>query len=147
MKGIDLSGTLYFESVIPPVAAADATVEFPIAYGSTAKGLNASGIIIVPSAAVTGNDTNTKYLNIINYTAAASGTELGHYDLATGSNLSAGIAVYIPIAAATLAEDGMLTLQVEKVGSGVALPPLRVLVAYTNQSQTHATQGSVGAAT
>lgn len=113
---------------VAAVAAATATESHPIFVAPCACVL--TSVNIVPQAAVTGDNTNKKNLNIINAGSAGSGsTEVGNLDLSTGTNLVAFDQKNIPLnatytAGVTLAEGDVVKMEYEKVGNGVLVPEL-----------------------
>jgi len=115
--------------VVPPQAAADATTQYPIFAAPVAMG--AISVRVIPGAAVTGVTGTTKNLNVIQYdTAGANPVELAHYDLITGSNLAKGIAKGFGLVGLSAALDRPIKLEIEEVSTGVALPPMLVVVDY-----------------
>ena len=116
----------------PQVAAATATSSFAI-FTAPQKG-RVLRVSITPDAAATGDNTNSKNLNLVNKGAAGAGTtEVGNLDLVTGVDLVAFDEKEIPLNATyangvDMAEGDVLALQVEKVGTGVAVGPARVQV-------------------
>lgn len=122
------------QTLVPSVLAATATEQHPI-FVAPVK-CRVLAVSIVPQAAVTGDNTNTKNLNVINKGAAGVGTtEVANLDLVTGANLVAFDESAIPlnttyVNGVDMTEGDTLTLQVEKVGTGVLLPNLHVQVDY-----------------
>lgn len=76
----------------------------------------------VSTGAVTGNTTNHRNLNV----DLAAGTEQANLDLTTGVDMTAGVAIAIPISATggyiDLEEGATLLLESEKINTGVAVP-------------------------
>lgn len=128
----DLRGTRKTEMLIPSVAAADSTEAHPIFVAPFKCKVTKVGI--VPQAAVTGNTTNTKNLNIIDNGSAGSGsTEVGNLDLITGVDLTAMDYTEIPLnstysAGVSMEEGDVLSLSFEEVNSGVLIPDVIVQV-------------------
>jgi hypothetical protein len=123
------------QGFIPTVAAVTATYE--AALFCAPQKCRVTQVDFVPRTAVTGNDTNTKNLNVIFKNGDGSGsTEVGNLDLPTGVNLTALDLKNIPLNAIYLTsgvemEAGdVLTLQFEEVNSGVAIPNLMTLVTW-----------------
>lgn len=88
---------------------------------------------LIPDADITGADSNSSNVNLVNAgTDGAGATELANVDYASGTNATAGdaIALYAPAAPLALAEGTILKLQLEKVGTGLALPSFLALVTY-----------------
>ena len=114
---------------IPAIGAADATIVYPIF--SAQSTVKVTEVIIVPQAAVTGNDTNRKNLNVLDVGAAGAGTtEIGNLDLATSTDLTSLAEQALGVTDTQLTDGDVLALQVELVSSGVALPALHVIVEY-----------------
>jgi hypothetical protein len=88
---------------------------------------------IIPDAAITGADTNETNVNLINAgTGGAGTTELANIDFVSGTNGVAGTAIdlYSPTDALALDAGTVLQLQLEKVGTGLALPRFLAIVTY-----------------
>ncbi|MBK8233017.1 MAG: hypothetical protein IPK72_21140 [Candidatus Eisenbacteria bacterium] len=118
---------------VPAHAAATATEQWPVFFAPFP--CIVTGCKIVPQAAATGDNTNTTNLNLVNKGAAGSGTtELANLDPVTGTNLTAfadsSLTVTGSLANRTLAEGDVLTLQHEKVGTGLAIAELLVEISY-----------------
>lgn len=124
MRREEMLGTQTADGFVPSVAAATATEVHPIFVAPIRCIIPTNGVNFVPQAAVTGDNTNTKNLNVQNRGSAGSGTtEVGNLDLVTGVNLVAFDKTNIPLGAALTLEAGdVLGLQVEKVGTGVLIP-------------------------
>lgn len=120
--------------ILPAVAAATATQVNMIWIAP--DNVKVLGVAVAAGAAVTGDNTNTKNLNLIDAGTGAGTTEVGNLDLATGTDLAAKTPRAIVDADAgtgtafTLDAGDGLALQIEKVGTGVALPDLLVTVTY-----------------
>lgn len=89
-------------------------------------------IYITPQAAVTGDTTNTKHLNVQDEGSSGSGdTEIANLDLATGTNLVAfdekAISESLDV---QMAEGDTLTLEYEKQGTGVLIPELLARIVF-----------------
>ena len=111
----------------PVHAAATATEERTVFVAPMAGRIRA--VTVTSDIAVTGDNTNTTNMNIINKGAAGVGTtEIGNLDLTTGVNMVAFDEKNIPITATALAEGDTVTLQFEKVGTGVAIGPSMVTI-------------------
>lgn len=132
MRPEQMLGTQESQGFVPSVLAATATEVHPIFVAPFACTIPTDGVNFVPQAAVTGDNTDSKNLNIQNRGSAGAGTtEVGHLDLVTGTNLVAFDSKNIPLTAAvTLAAGDVLAVQVEKVGNGVLLPNLHFVVSY-----------------
>lgn len=81
-------------------------------------------VYFVPFAAVTGANTNTTHLNVINKGSAGSGsTELGALDLTSGNDLTAfDVNTVVSSLTTDLTEDDVIAVQYEKVGTGLDVP-------------------------
>ena len=119
---------------LPAVAAATATQTNMIWIAPDA--VQVVGVEVAAGAGVTGNNSNTKNLNLIDAGTGAGTTEVGNLDLVTGTDLTAKTPRAIVDADAGTgaafsldAGDG-LALIVEKVGTGVAVPDLLVRITY-----------------
>lgn len=112
---------------VPAVAAADATVAFPVLVAPAGQSLQVSRVSVTSGAAVTGGNTNTKHLNVLDNT-----TEVAALDLVSGTNIAARAetALFAPATPRTLDPGDVLLVQVEQVGTGLALPPMLVVVEY-----------------
>lgn len=111
--------------VTPSHLAATATEEYPVFVAPFPCLI--TGLAIIPQAAVTGADTNTTHLNVKNKGSAGSGTtEIANKDLVSGTNLAAfdlnTITLTGTTAQKTLAEGDVLSLEFEKVGTGLLVP-------------------------
>ncbi len=130
----DIPGTRNAQTFIPSVAAATATESHPIF--SAPDACIVTSVKIIPQAAVTGDNTDRKNLNIIDCGSDGSGTtEVGNLDLATGVNLTAFDEKNIPLNSTytdgvTMAKGDVIKLQFEKAGNGVLVPNLLVRVEY-----------------
>ena len=83
-----------------------------------------TGVFVTPDAAVTGDATNTKNLNVDNKGSDGSGTtEIANLDLASGTNLVEADETTISSSITTsLTAGDVLMVEIEQVGSGVAIP-------------------------
>jgi hypothetical protein len=121
------------ECVIPPAAAADATTEHVVFYAPF--DCYVTSVVIIPGADVTGQDTNSRNLNLRDRGVNGGGTpsELANRDYAAGTNESAGVptTLYSPASPGrSVSQNGVLSIQSELVGTGLALPSFRVIVSY-----------------
>lgn len=131
----DIQGEHSARAHLSSVAAGDATEEqaiFRAPFRCFVKRVS-----IIPNAAVTGDDTDRKNLNVRNKGSDGSGTtELGALDLDTGTDLVAFDAKDIvsglseSSTGAAMAEGDVLGLQVEKVGTGVIVPESMIEVIF-----------------
>jgi len=131
----DVPGNHTHTAYLDPVLAGDATEEQVIFTAPFRARIMA--VSITADAAVTGDATNRKNLNVINKGAAGAGSaEIGNLDLLAAENLVA--ADEKDFAGATngalteteiLAGD-VLALEIEQAGAGVAIPKSIVKVTY-----------------
>lgn len=103
-------------------AAATATETRSVFYAPSAMFIEA--VYFVPDADITGVDTNTTHLNLIDKGADGNGTtELANVDFVAGTNATDYNAVEFTLAAGDrLAADGVVALQYEKIGTGLLIP-------------------------
>lgn len=125
----DTPGTHRAYAYVPAVDAGDSTIVYPIFYAPfTCK---VTKVILVPQGDVSGNDTNRKNLNILDSGADGDGTtEIGNLDLESGTNLAALDAKEIDVTDTQLTAGDVLSMQIELVSGGVALPTQLVIVEY-----------------
>tara|TARA_Y100000310_G_scaffold6456_1_gene7260 strand:- start:84 stop:524 length:441 start_codon:yes stop_codon:yes gene_type:complete len=78
-------------------------------------------VFLINSTAVTGADTNTVHLNLINGGLEGAGTtELAARDLVMGTDLDVGkTSLYAPASALFTAAGTMLELESEEIGTGL----------------------------
>ncbi len=134
----DLPGVHVAQVVTPKHAAATATEDIPIFYAPTdaPEGVSIVAVRLIPGAAVSGANTNTTHLNLVNRGADGAGTtELANYDLTSGNDLTAydNKNLYTPATPLNIATGVVLTLQFEKVGTGLLVPEMLVVVEYRPQ--------------
>lgn len=95
---------------------------------------NINRVAIAPQTAVTGADTNTTHLNVIDGGADGTGTtEIGALDLTSGNDLVAlddNDIIARSAADVAMDADDVLVLQHEKVGTGLDVLESYVLVEY-----------------
>lgn len=105
------------------VAAATATEKRVIFRAKRA--CRVKSVSIAPSAAVTGQATNTKHLNV-----HKNVTEVANYDLVGGSNLVAfeDKVLYAPATPLAMAAGDYIAIQHEQVGTGLAVPDCHTTV-------------------
>ncbi len=134
MSGFRPTFEYHQTNFVAAVAAATATQQDPIFIAPCACKVTA--VSVVPQAASTGDNTNTKNLNIVNKGASGAGTtEVGNLDLVSGTDLVAFDEKAIPLNATytngvSLSEGDVLSLQTEKFGTGVAVGPFIVSIDY-----------------
>lgn len=88
---------------------------------------------IIWDAAITGADSNTTHVNLLNAGTAGTGsTELGNIDYVSGTDAGAGVAedLYSPDTPLSVDSGTILAVQLEKVGNGLLLPTGTVIVTY-----------------
>lgn len=126
----DIPGEHSQQVSLNAVAAADATEEQIIFVAP--EDCRLKEVAIIPNAAVTGNTTNTKHLNVLNKGSGGAGTtELGNLDLATGTNLADSDRQVIVTSLTTdLTKGDVIALEIEDQGSGVAIPESLIEVRY-----------------
>lgn len=78
---------------------------------------------VMPTTAVTGADTNTTHLNIMD-----GATEKANMDLVSGTDLAAHTAAAFTVTAWTLNDGDHLNVQIEKVGTGLLVPSWSLVV-------------------
>ena len=126
----DIPGDHVHQVIIDPIAAGDATeLQSLFVAPFTCK---ITGVTITPDAAATGDNTNTKNLNIHNRGQAGAGTtEIANLDLVTGVDLVARDEKTIGSGMSSAVASGdVIALQVEQVGTGVAIPRSIVKITY-----------------
>ena len=126
----DIPGEHVQEQTIESVAAGDAT-ELQTVFVAPFD-CKVTGVSIIADAAVTGDDTNTKNLNIQDRGSDGAGTtEITNLDLANGVDLVAHDEKVIGSGLSTSMLVGeALALQIEKVGTGGAIPRSIVRVTF-----------------
>jgi hypothetical protein len=129
LQAYDVPGTQREMVAVPAHAAATATEIVPIFEAPV--GAKIEKVIFRPGAAVSGADTNTTHLNVIDMgTGGAGTTELGNYDLTSGNDLTAGERkeLYAPATPLSVSQNNLIGLQFQKVGNGLAVPAGSVIV-------------------
>jgi len=131
----DIPGTRCHQSYVLEIAAATATIKYPIFRAPDA--VTVMKVEVVPQAAVTGADTNYRELNILDGGTDGTGTtEVGNLDLVSGVNMIALDGKNIPFNATyltpgvTMVEGDTLILQSVKAGNGILVPALLIYVEY-----------------
>jgi hypothetical protein len=114
-------------------AAATATEKFPVFYAPDAGYLHYVGW--TPAADITGANTDTTHMNLIDTDGDGNGTtEVAAKDWTAGVNAvnEDEIAIYNPAAASrrAMSAGDQLTLQFEKVGNGLAIPAGLLRIVY-----------------
>jgi hypothetical protein len=126
---LSVAGKHYLVQRVPAHAAATATESLAVLFLGNDSAIDVTAVYHVPDTVVTGADTNSTNLNLLDAgTGGAGTTELGHIDYALGTNTSALDARAFVTAALTtftryaLPAGAVLALQYEKVGTGLAIP-------------------------
>lgn len=129
-QAYELTGPHDKQVSLPAHPAAALTELFPVFQAPV--NCKVSKVTARPGAAVTGQNTNTTHINLINMGTGAGVAELGSYDLVAGNDLAVGAArvLYQPPAALSLNKGEMLGVQLEKIGTGLDVPPLAVIVEF-----------------
>ncbi len=127
----DVPGVHVHQTTIRAHAAATATERvniFEVPFKAKVR-----AVYIRPDAAITGADTNTTHVNLLNGGTAGTGTtELGAKDFVAGTDAAIGekLTLYAPASKLAVDAGTLLVIQFEKVGSGLALPQFSVTVEY-----------------
>ena len=119
------------QTTVPSALAADATTEWPIFYAERACRILRVGIVAYST--ITGANTNSFNVNILNKgTAGVGTTEIGNKDFVSGTNATAFVPynVVAESANAAMAQGEVLNLVREKVGTGMDMPALLVVVSF-----------------
>lgn len=75
------------------------------------------GVHFYPDSAVTGADTNTTHLNVLD-----GATEIDNYDLTSGNDIAVTGYTFSTTLARDLSEGDRVIVQAEKVGTGLDVP-------------------------
>ena len=119
---VGLSGTAGFEIIegggLPAMTAAQATQDYPIFVAP--KACLVSAVSITPATAVTGVNTNTRHLNL----DIPDGTEVATVDYVNGTDevTMTPRALYSSASGTAMAAGGVMAIENEKIGNGIALP-------------------------
>lgn len=127
----DIPGAHRATAYLSAAAAGDATDEEVVFVAPFA--CKVRKVTVVPAAAVTGANTNSRNINLINRGTDGSGTtELANRDYLSGTNESKAVArdLYAPATYLALAAGVVLAVQSELVGTGLALPSFHVVVEF-----------------
>lgn len=88
-------------------------------------------IKVIPAAAISGADTNTTHLNFIDEGADGSGTtEIDAFEFVSGFDGVEGKAISGSTTDVDIDEGDVVSVQIEKVGNGLALPQFHVVIEY-----------------
>lgn len=124
-----IAGSRRHWTLIAAHGAGDATTHHPI-FVFPCNGRLRS-VTLVAGAAITGQNSNTFNLNLINLGTDGTGTtELANRDFVSGVNLSSGspTSLYAPATPLDCAAGIVISLQRELAGSGLATPAILVIV-------------------
>ncbi|HVF75493.1 MAG TPA: hypothetical protein VM938_10630 [Acidimicrobiales bacterium] len=116
---------------LPAALAADATKEWPIFMAE--RPCKILSITVVPQALITGANANTFHWNVKNRgTDGLATTEIGNVDFVAGTNAAAfdGREIVNEVAGRRMTAGQVLTIEREKIGTGIAAPEALVVVAY-----------------
>ena len=124
-------GVGYLYEAVPTVAHAAATATEYIGQWVAPHDCRLRAVYFLPLAAVTGANTNTTHLNVINVGVAAGTTELANLDLTSTNNLTGRAKNVITQALTTdLSAGDVIALEAEKVGTGLDVPAGVMFIAY-----------------
>jgi hypothetical protein len=126
----DVPGPHVQQTVVPPHAAATATekiVVFVAPFDCKVRTVNYR-----PGAAIIGANTNTTHVNLLNGGTGAGTTEIANKDYVSGTDETDGanVALYAPATYLSMDAGNVLTVQLEKVGTGLALPSLTFVTTF-----------------
>lgn len=125
----DITGSHTDQNTLLSVAAAATTEAHPFFVAPFPCVV--TGVGITPQAAVTGDNTDTKNLNVDNKgPTGALSTEIGNLDLVLATDLVAFDEQAITITETELAKGDVLALEYEQVGTGVLIPNLIVTTTF-----------------
>jgi len=80
------------------------------------------GVYLVAYAAITGADTNTTHVNVLDAGAAGTGTtEIGALDLVNGTDVVAAVPTSLIVTATAMTAGDVLKVQYEEIGNGGAV--------------------------
>jgi len=88
---------------------------------------------VIPQATITGADTNSTNLNLIDKGTAGTGsTELANRDYVSGTNSTGFVkqSIYAPASPLEVSAGNVLAIELEKVGDGLIIPEMLVQVTY-----------------
>lgn len=131
-QSLDVPGTYNEQAHVPAHAAATATEIVPIFEAPAA--VKIEKVKIIPAAAITGADTNTTHVNLLNLGANGAGvTELAAKDYVSGVNstIAQTHELYAPASPLAIAAGVKLGIELQKVGTGLALPAFLVVVEFS----------------
>ena len=114
---------------IPAHAAATATEKVALLYASFA--IYVTAVRHIPDTIVTGANTNTTHINLIDAGSAGTGTtEQGNIDYVSATDTAELDSRAFTFTAFTLDSGDVLALQFEKVGSGLAIPAGLIVIEF-----------------
>ena len=125
----DIPGSHRHQVSVIAHAAATATENIPI--WEVPFDCVITDIKIIPATDITGQDTNTTHVNFDDRAADGSGsTEIDNFDFVSGTDATSGDALSGATTDVNIDADDVLALQYEKVGTGLAIPALLVVIDY-----------------
>jgi len=127
----DIRGEHIEQVVVPAIGSATATTNIPIFWSPFDCKLHQ--VYFTLGSAITGDDSNTFNLNLINRGTDGSGTaEIDNVDFGSGTDGTAHVrtTLYSSSTGTSLDAGTHLTLQREKVGNGQNMPYMLVEIVY-----------------
>ncbi len=127
----DIAGARVHQAIVRAHAAATVTELVNIFQAPFTCAIRS--VHIRPDAAITGADTDTTHVNLLNGGTVGTGTtELGNIDFTSGTDGAVGelLELFAPATPLALAAGALLKLQLEKVGNGLALPQFLAIVTF-----------------
>jgi len=127
----DIPGDAIDFATVAGLAATGGTVEH-IVWQAPYK-CKVHEVAVVPTSAVAGADTDYFNLNVIKVgSGGTGGTELANKDFVSGTNANAGLDcdLYSSALGTAFEQGEAINLQVERKGSGLAMPFMLVKVRY-----------------
>lgn len=129
MRQHDIPGPHDSFVVLPAMASAESTTEFPIFVAPW--DCSVTSVKLTFGSAVVGDDTNRFNFNLINKDDDGTGTtELANLDLAAGTTVDAFVEETLLSTATDLTAGQILDLEYEKVSSGFDVEPVVVRVTF-----------------
>lgn len=115
------------DDLLPNIAHAAATATETLTIFKSPCRAKLKAVTWVPGAAITGANTDTTHINVINRgTDGTLTTEIGNKDWIAGVNATAfgEVSIYAPAAGSELqlSQNHVISCTFEKVGNGLALP-------------------------
>jgi len=130
MQEQDLIGVRQDNLILPAHAAATATEVIPVWKAPYPCRLRK--VRVTSGVVITGTATNYTNLNVQTVTAAGVATEKANKDYASGVNEAAHVTtdLYAPAGGQVLAVNDSVAIEIEKVGSGLALPSVLITIEF-----------------